>query len=383
MARGLAAHLGVSVTAVRLTLIGLAFAQGVGVLAYAAFWVVVPLAPELPVGPAARSSRRLSWGHRGREWVPLLSLAVLVLGGLVFMRAYLQGFRTSITWPLAAVGLGVAIIWRQADDTQRARWWAVGGQQRGWGLARTLAGVVLVAAGGGVFLAARGELRQARDGLLGTAVIVTGLVLIFGPYWVRMASELTEERRERIRSQERAEVAAHVHDSVLHTLTLIQRHVEDPREVVRLARAQERELRTWLYRPARDGSQTLAGAVPQLAAEVEEAHGVPIEVVCVGDCPLDDRLDATLQAAREAMVNAAKYAGVAVISVYAEVEPGQVTVFVRDRGAGFDADAVPPDRLGVRESIVGRMQRHGGHATVRSAPGEGTEVRLELPRSAT
>jgi signal transduction histidine kinase len=203
---------------------------------------------------------------------------------------------------------------------------------------------------------------------------------VSGPWWLQMARDLTAERSARIREQERAEVAAHVHDSVLHTLTLIQRHVDDPREVARLARSQERELRGWLYRPAAGsaGSALLAATLEAAAAEVEDAHGVAIEVVVVGDCPLDERLVAVRDAAREAMVNAAKYAQGAPISLYAEVEPQQVTVFVRDRGPGFDPDAVPEDRLGLRQSVVGRMARHGGRAVVTSAAGEGTEVQLEM-----
>ncbi len=167
---------------------------------------------------------------------------------------------------------------------------------------------------------------------------------------------------------------------MLHTLTLIQRRADDPREVQRLARVQERALRSWLYQRRTDDETTVSPALERVAAEVEEAHGVPIEVVCVGDCPLDDGLRATLQAAREAMVNAAKYAGADAISVFCEVEPEEVLVFVRDRGTGFDLDAVPADRMGVRGSIIGRMERHGGHARVRTAPGEGTEVQLRMPR---
>ena len=182
----------------------------------------------------------------------------------------------------------------------------------------------------------------------------------------------------RIRAQERAEVAAHVHDSVLHTLTLIQRNAEDPREVARLARAQERELRAWLYKPEGTGKDeadepdTLAEAVKAAAAEVEDQHGVPIEVVVVGDCPLDERLAAQMQAAREAMVNAAKYGGEGgAVQVYAEVEGSHGLRLRTGPGPGFDLDAVPDDRMGVRESIIGRMQRNGGTARLRSAPGRG------------
>ena len=215
-------------------------------------------------------------------------------------------------------------------------------------------------------------------------VVLVGVGLISAPWWLQMARQLSEERAARIREQERAELAAHVHDSVLHTLTLIQRHVDDPREVARLARSQERALRTWLYRPRPEEATTLAAALEQIAGEVEDALGAQVEVVAVGDCPVDEKIGALLLAAREALVNAGKHArppaGPVPISLYAEVEPGQVTVFVRDRGPGFDLAQVPDDRLGVRQSILGRMERHGGRAMLHSDPGEGTEVQLEMPR---
>lgn len=192
----------------------------------------------------------------------------------------------------------------------------------------------------------------------------------------------------RIRAQERAEVAAHVHDSVLHTLTLIQRNAESASEVRRLARAQERDLRAWLYRPEGNGKDeaeepgTVAEAVKRSAAEVEDKHGVPLEVVVVGDCPLDDGLSAQMQAAREAMVNAAKYGGEGgAVQVYAEVEEETVFVSVRDRGPGFDLDSIPADRMGVRESIIGRMERNGGTARLRAVPDGGTEVELTMKRA--
>ena len=198
----------------------------------------------------------------------------------------------------------------------------------------------------------------------------------------RTARELADERRERIRSQERAELAAHVHDSVVQTLTLIQRNADDPREVTRLARAEERALRQWLYRPGAAQPGSFQAALEAAAADVEDVHGGAVEVVVVGDATIDERLAALVQAAREAMVNAAKYASDAgPVSVYAEVDPEQVQVFVRDRGPGFDLDAVPEDRLGVRQSIIGRMQRHGGRAEVVTSPGAGAEVRLSMPRS--
>jgi signal transduction histidine kinase len=247
-------------------------------------------------------------------------------------------------------------------------------------------GAVLVVVGIAGFLATRGELQQAREGLLSTVAVVVGLAVLSGPWWFRMAGDLRHERRERIRVQERAELAAHVHDSVLQTLALIRKAADDPREVSRLARSQERELRSWLYAPpsAEPGAadlDTLSGALERAAAEVEEAHGVAVEVVVVGDCPTGPHVTALVAAAREALVNAAKHAGVDTVQVYAEVGGGKVEVFVKDRGSGFDPAAVPADRYGLAQSVVGRMERHGGRAVVRTAPGQGTEVRLEVASS--
>jgi signal transduction histidine kinase len=299
--------------------------------------------------------------------------------GLLLMYALGLGLRPGLAVPLVALGVGVSILWRQADDDARARWRAATGTHRFGGAARAGVGVALVLVGAAAILGPA-NLDGTTGGLVAALVVAAGLALVSSPWWVRMARDLAAERSARIREQERAEVAAHVHDSVLHTLTLIQRHVDDPREVTRLARAQERELRGWLYRPAPDATQHLAAALERVAAEVEDAHGVAIEVVVVGDCALDDRLTALRDASREALVNAAKYAAGAAVSVYAEVEPEQVNVFVRDRGPGFDPDTVPEDRLGLRQSVRGRMTRNGGTATVRSSPGDGTEVQLEMPR---
>jgi signal transduction histidine kinase len=209
-------------------------------------------------------------------------------------------------------------------------------------------------------------------------VVLVGLALILAPFWWRLGRNLAAERAERIRSQERAELAAHLHDSVLQTLALVQKRSGDPREVAALARRQERELRSWLNgEPRTDGG--LAAALQATAVDVEETHGVPIDVVAVGDVPLDEDNRALVAAAREAMVNAAKFAG-GTVAVYTEVADERVQVFVHDRGPGFDPDAVPDDRRGVRESIVGRMERHGGRAAIRSTAGVGTEVELTLER---
>jgi signal transduction histidine kinase len=204
--------------------------------------------------------------------------------------------------------------------------------------------------------------------------------VIFGPLILRMARSLTAERAERIRSQERAEISAHLHDSVLQTLALVQQRSADPKAVEALARRQERELRAWLgRRAAPGGAATLGGALEAVAGEVERDHGARVEVVSVGEVALDDRAQALVAATREAMVNAAKFGGDSVVDVFAEAGPERIEVFVRDRGPGFDPAAVAEDRRGVRESIIGRMERHGGRAVINSRPGEGTEVELSMP----
>jgi signal transduction histidine kinase len=298
-------------------------------------------------------------------------------------------------WPLVLIGIGAAVVWRQADNSRRAHWAEVTRRSRWLPLARTAAGGLLVLVGVVGFVVAQGASEDLSRVLQAALAVLVGTALLAGPFLVRVVQDLSEERTMRIRAQERAEVAAHVHDSVLHTLTLIQRNAGDQREVTRLARAQERELRAWLRKSAEPTAAGTAGsadaeeepgtfaeAVRATVAEVEDYHGVPIEVVCVGDCPVDDALGALLQAAREAMVNAAKYGGEdGPVRVFAEVEGRTVFVSVRDRGPGFDPDAVPADRMGVRESIIGRMQRNGGRARVRSEPGEGTEVELTMERT--
>ena len=194
---------------------------------------------------------------------------------------------------------------------------------------------------------------------------------------------LATERSERARSDERAEMAAHLHDSVLQTLTLIQKRASEPGEVGSLARSQERELRNWLYGAAGLNAESLAGALEEVCADVEERHRVEVELVTVSDAPLDDSILALVSASREAVINAAKFAGVDKVSVYSEVEGMDVRVFIRDRGIGFDPTAIDGDRQGVRESIIGRMQRHGGQAAIRSTPDTGTEIELTITREKT
>ncbi|MDF6044360.1 PspC domain-containing protein [Streptomyces sp. JH14] len=391
VARGLAGHLGLPVAWVRFAFLGLFFADGLGALLYAVFWIVVPLG----VGGVEESRSVFETDADGRRRLrkpdkgQVFALVALLIGAVVFVGNVDMGSKADrYIWPTLLIGAGSVLVWRQADNARRARWMEVGSRRRVLHLARGLAGVALVGLGLAGFMVVRGSAAQLGNVLTAAIAVLTGIALLAGPYLVRMTQDLSEERLMRIRAQERAEVAAHVHDSVLHTLTLIQRNAEDPGEVRRLARAQERELRNWLYNPEGTGKdegdepETLAEAVKRAAAEVEDKHGVPLEVVVVGDCPLDEKLVAQMQAAREAMVNAAKYGGEGgAVQVYAEVEGRTVFVSVRDRGPGFDPDSVPADRMGVRESIIGRMQRNGGTARLRSVPGGGTEVELEMERA--
>ena len=249
------------------------------------------------------------------------------------------------------------------------------------GLAQVVVGALLVAAGVGLWLTADTGVGPRR-GMVAAAAVCAGLALVAGPWWWRLSHDLAEERRERVRIQDREEVAAHIHDSVLQTLALIQRNCAEPKTVATLARQQERELRTWLYgSPAPPNpDDSLAAALQRVSDEVEDLHGVNVETVQVGDCPLDERMQALVQSTREALTNAARHSGALAVSAYLEVEPDQATVFVRDRGCGFDPEHVPSDRRGIAESIIGRMNRHGGKAAVRSHPDEGTEVELVMPR---
>jgi signal transduction histidine kinase/phage shock protein PspC (stress-responsive transcriptional regulator) len=390
VARGLATHLGVKVWVIRVAFVLLTVNGGAGIAAYVAFWALVPLAPDGQLGaPANQSSPQAEGSGRAtaddQPWRvgPLLALGAVALGALLLAQNVGLGPSGPVAIPLLVLGLGVAVLWSVADDTQRARWrrsaTGVTTGRRAW--VRVVLGIVIVLVGAAAVLGARGGLQAAVDGLAGALVVVAGIALVAGPWLVRNARELSDERRERIRSQERAELAAHVHDSVVQTLTLIQRNAEDPREVARLARAEERSLRQWLYHPEGPEPGSFSAALEAAAADVEDVHGGAVEVVVVGDTQVDEALGAMLQAAREAMVNAAKYASEAgPVSVYAEIDAEQVSVFVRDRGPGFDLAAVPDDRLGVRQSIIGRMERHGGHGEVVTSPGAGAEVRLALPR---
>jgi signal transduction histidine kinase len=385
VATGLARHLGVPVIAVRIALVVLLGLDGLGLMLYAVFWAVLP---QEAAGDEPAERRNLAAA------LPFaaIGLGVVLLESLVFGD---NGVLGTAGWLVAVIAVGAGVIWHQSDPTRRGHW-AENATQMPWVAAivaesdrrsflfRFIGGGVLVAVGiiGIVAVyAPAGNLASVLNGVIFALVGLMGVGVVVAPLLWRTFNQLRAEREGRIREQERAEVAAMIHDQVLHTLALIQRNSADIKEVQRLARGQERSLRNWLYKPTASPTERFAAALEQAAAEVEDTYAISVETVVVGDTECDERVAALVAAAREALVNAARHAGVDTVSLYAEVEADELSVFVRDRGAGFDIDTVEESRHGVRGSIIGRMQRHGGRAKIRSAPGDGTEVRLTMPAS--
>jgi signal transduction histidine kinase/phage shock protein PspC (stress-responsive transcriptional regulator) len=382
VAGGLAERLGVDPILIRLGFVVLALAGGAGVALYLILFAVTPEETD-GQEPVRRS------GGRQRTVAIILVLA----GTLLLLRSLRLWFGDALVFPVALAAIGSAIIWVRADRAGRS--WVHGFSLRpqpGNGESsspapsispvRLVIGAVLVAGGAAAFLAANISRGAIGAVIVATTVTLLGLALIIGPWIMRLARQARDERRERIRGEERQEVAAHLHDSVLQTLALIQRS-EDPARMSALARVQERELRAWLYRPqGQPSGDLLSAAVDELDKRIELSHRIRVESVVVGDTPLDAGLQAVVDACGEALTNAAKHSGAASVSLYVEVDPESVTAFVRDQGKGFDPETVPDDRRGIADSIRGRLQRYGGTAEVVSAPGEGTEVRLHLPRAA-
>jgi signal transduction histidine kinase/phage shock protein PspC (stress-responsive transcriptional regulator) len=393
VAAGLALHLGWPTVWVRAGFVVTAV-MGFGIPLYAVLWLVLPSderfhhdAPGLE--SASRVGKRPGRVRRLADAGPAIAIASAGFGFILLLNLLTGG---GVLWPLILVAIGIALIWRQADEAQRERWIDATGRinpvravfgHGGWAsYSRVFAGLTFIALAFVWFALQEGSLSTASDMAVAGLLGVLGLGIAVGPWVARLASDFTAERAERIRTQERADVAAHLHDSVLQTLALIQKNSHDAALVAKLARSQERDLRSWLYEGDRVGEGSVAAALRLIAAEIEDSHGATVEVVNVGDCPVDERLQPLLNAVREAVTNAAKHAGTDKVDVYAEVADAAVDVFVRDRGKGFELDAVAEDRLGVRNSILGRMTRHGGSAEVRSSVGEGTEVRLHMPRAA-
>jgi signal transduction histidine kinase/phage shock protein PspC (stress-responsive transcriptional regulator) len=365
VAGGLADRIGVGDGYVRAAFATLATMWGLGVVAYVVVWrMTLDVEDDRP--PRVIDSKQR------------IGLALALIGGLWMLTGIgivPDGFATAVVF---TISFGLAALWDRSESPSLARIILPdGGGSRS--VVRLIGGMVLVIGGLGLLFSSVSAVSQIGFTLLAVAVTVAGLLLAFGPWIYRLAQDLGQERRERVRQEERAEVAAHLHDSVLQTLALIQRS-EDPRKMASLARSQERELRGWLYgRAPVAGEDLLSTALEAAVAKVEDDRHVAIDLVKVGDATLDDRGRALVGAATEALINAAQHSGAGRISMYLEVEGETAEVFVTDQGKGFDQAIVPPDRRGLADSVFGRMLRHGGSATVESRPGEGTEVHLVMP----
>ncbi|MHB8439429.1 MAG: ATP-binding protein [Acidimicrobiales bacterium] len=384
VAGGIAERFGLDPTVVRIALALLSIGGGTGVGAYMLGWLLIPKAgSNSSIVHRAASDRR----------TVLLGVAFATVVVAVVLAASATGVRVvaNLIWPTALTAAGLVAVWRGADDEEKSflRAQSEGmpilsppGQRSVLAIAARIGlGVVLVALGLSSLTLVRRPILGGETVVSGAAVFA-GFAILFGPWWVQVARDLGEERKRRWRAEERAEMASTVHDSVLQTLALIQKASGDPREVMRLARAQERDLRSLLFDGRAPGSfdgDRLSDAVHALEQEVEVDHGVAVEAVVVGDCELSEPVRALVAAGREAVVNAAKWSESPTVSLFVEAEASRVSMFVRDRGKGFDRASVGPDRKGISESIESRMARAGGHVTIRSAPGTGTEVSLVIP----
>ena len=364
----IARELGVQALVIRVAFAALTLVVGWGLLLYVFTWVALTLFSSSQISPYQPIPKGATSTHRH------VAIVMVVIGMMVALAQITPSGFTSLSWPLGFVLAGGLIAWSRGTEGE------VGGLSA---VARIVAGIAVAAGGIIAFAALSISFTQAIVTLIVGLAIVAGVVLVAAPSMVQMGRSLDDERLDRIRLDERARISAHLHDSVLQTLTLIQQSADDPVRTSQLARRQERELRGWLYGPTSTSPDglLLGPAIERTALDVEEMHGVTIEVVAVGDsgAPVRTGGDALLAAAREAMVNAAKHSGVDRIDVFIERTPESIEVFIRDTGEGFDTSVVDPKRKGLSESIVARMSRAGGSATIHSEPGAGTEVELVLP----
>jgi len=359
---GLAASIGVEVGVIRLVAVVLSLCGGIGIVVYGVLWLSAQETDE-PVPPPRRGAA-----------IDSAAIIATAAGFGLLCRSIGYWAGDTVALPALVVAAGAALVGGRDDAVRGLR-------SRGWPIRMAL-GASLVAVGATVSAGVAGGWGNVGQSALGAVVLVAGVAFLAWPWLGRLSTDLAFERRERIRNQERADLAAHLHDGVLQTLALIQRRADDPREVRSMARRQERELRSWLFEPtAPSPEESVAALLRRELAAVEDDHRVRVEVVSSGDAPVDDAARALVAAGREAVVNAARHAQVETIDVFLEAEPDSVELFVRDRGVGFDPDSVGEDRHGVTDSIRKRIERAGGTAVVRSAPGEGTEVELRVPRS--
>ena len=368
VAAGLGERWGVDPVLVRIAFFVLSFAGAVGVVAYLTAWWV-------SVDPGDRRAPK----PREPSVAQGMAFGAIVLGLVFLLRASGLWLGDALGVPIIIVSVGAAVIYVGSGD-RRPRW-ARRSLVRDTGrpsLIHLLLGGAFVVGGVTYFLTTNRSFNGYLAVILAVAVTTFGLAIVFGPWVYRMANQLGHERRDRIRSEERADLAAHLHDSVLQTLALIQRNAASPRKMAALARRQERELRAWLYGQP-DAGGNIEASVHHMVDGIEEAHEVAVETIVVGDCVLDERTVAVVAACREAVTNAARHSGTEEISLYVECEPHLITAFVRDRGKGFDLTNIGQHRRGIADSINGRIERHGGTVQITTAPDEGCEVQITMP----
>jgi signal transduction histidine kinase/phage shock protein PspC (stress-responsive transcriptional regulator) len=379
---GLADTLGVQVGALRAVAALLAIGNlPAAALLYALAWIFLPADDEDGAAGPTDGPRGLVIGGRPADVLDTTGVLAIVVGAVLLLGQFTAWLPGQVVVPALLATAGAGVAWGLGGRAASGS----GGTGR-WERIRPLfvaVGVSLVLIGGFATLAAVGDLDSIGRSAAGAAVLVAGAVLLLGPWMARLARNLSDERRQRIRSEERAEVAAHLHDGVLQTLALIQKRAADDKAVRSLARRQERELRSWLYGGTNGQADgiTVATLLRRELDDLEDHYGVRFDAVLVGDAPLDDAGRALVAAGREAALNAARHAGVDTVDVYREVEPDRTSLFVRDRGRGFDPAAVSPDRRGLADSISARVKRQGGTVEIRSAPGEGAEIELSMPRT--
>ncbi|MBA2365915.1 MAG: PspC domain-containing protein [Actinobacteria bacterium] len=370
VAGGVGERTGIEPTIIRVALIVLCLASGLGFILYALAWA-------LSSGPSAAPQARLRTTDGQLRQV--IAVSSIVAGILLAARAVGLWVGDAVGWPLALAAFGASVIWVRSERSEAHA------QLDPLAAVFAVQPVLRLATGGlfvlsGMLLVLQSGYSAGPAGALPLVVAVLGLTLIFGPWLYRLAQQLADERRERIRTEERSDMAAHLHDSVLQTLALIQR-TTDASEMVGLARVQERELRAWLFGAPRPDLDLLSAAVEAMASRVESQHRIAVETVVVGDAEIDESIATLLDAMTEATLNSAKHSGAESVSAFIEVEESTATAYVRDKGCGFDPRLVPEQRGGIAESIRSRMERHGGRAEIISEPGKGTEVKLQIART--
>ena len=366
VAGGAADRLGLDDVYVRAGFLVLSLVWGAGIVLYLALWGVNfdRAGPQ----PPARAQQA---GRNQR-----IAYALMFGGSLLALRAAGVWPGDQWVWPGAALIFSAAFLMDRREIDPRSAIIGLFDPASGRVRNRTVIGIVLLLIGAAMLIDT--AVPYVQEVLLAALVTGVGMAVLFGPWVWRLAADLSAERSKRIRQEERDRVAAHLHDSVLQTLALIQR-TDDPRRVATLARAQERDLRRWLYGPpASEGPELLSNALQKEADRIEDTFDFQVELVTVGDRPVDDRARALVAASGEALTNAALHSDAEQASVYSEATEETADVWISDLGKGFDAEQVAEDRRGIAESIVGRLAKKGGRAAVTSEPGEGTEVHLHL-----